>query len=88
MLKTLREERGWSQAELAKKADVTDAYIAQLETGTRKKLLARLIAAHPDLERCLLRAAKSRRDRAIIRAAVAQGRAERDEEIATLKRML
>jgi transcriptional regulator with XRE-family HTH domain len=35
VLKALREERGWSMAELAKKADVTDAYIAQLET--RKK---------------------------------------------------
>jgi hypothetical protein len=68
--------------------DASEAEDAQLETGTRKKLLTRLIAAHLDLERCLLRAAKSRRDRAIIRAAVAQGRAERDEEIATLKRML
>jgi transcriptional regulator with XRE-family HTH domain len=26
----------WSMAELAKKANVTDAYISQLETGKRK----------------------------------------------------
>jgi transcriptional regulator with XRE-family HTH domain len=36
VLRKLREERRWSQAQLAKRADVTDAYIAQLETGTRK----------------------------------------------------
>ena len=36
MLKELREERGWSIAKLAKEAEVTDAYIAQLETGKRK----------------------------------------------------
>jgi transcriptional regulator with XRE-family HTH domain len=36
VLKTLREQRGWSMAQLAKKADVTDAYIAQLETGIRR----------------------------------------------------
>jgi transcriptional regulator with XRE-family HTH domain len=36
VLKALREQREWSMAELAKKADVTDAYIAQLETGKRK----------------------------------------------------
>jgi transcriptional regulator with XRE-family HTH domain len=35
VLKALREDRGWTMAELAKKADVTDAYIAQLETGKR-----------------------------------------------------
>jgi XRE family transcriptional regulator of biofilm formation len=35
VIKTLREQRGWSQAELARKAEVTDAYIAQLETGVR-----------------------------------------------------
>ena len=35
MLKKLREEKGLSQAEVAKKAEVTDAYIAQLETGKR-----------------------------------------------------
>ena len=35
MLKELRVKKGWSQAELAKKADVTDAYVAQLETGAR-----------------------------------------------------
>jgi transcriptional regulator with XRE-family HTH domain len=36
VLKALREERGWSMAELVKKADVTDAYIAQLETRKKK----------------------------------------------------
>ena len=35
VLRVLRRERGWSMAALAKKADVTDAYIAQLETGKR-----------------------------------------------------
>jgi len=36
VLRLLRDEKGWSQAELAKRADVTDAYIAQLETGARE----------------------------------------------------
>jgi transcriptional regulator with XRE-family HTH domain len=36
VIKKLREERGWSQAKLAKEAAVTDAYIAMLETGVRK----------------------------------------------------
>ncbi len=35
-MRLLRDEKGWSQAELAKRADVTDAYIAQLETGARE----------------------------------------------------
>jgi transcriptional regulator with XRE-family HTH domain len=35
VLKKLREDRGLSQAQLAAKADVTDAYIAMLETGKR-----------------------------------------------------
>ena len=35
MLKRLREDRGWSMAKLADEAGVTDAYIAQLETGKR-----------------------------------------------------
>jgi transcriptional regulator with XRE-family HTH domain len=35
VLKALREDRGWTMAKLAKEAGVTDAYIAQLETGKR-----------------------------------------------------
>jgi transcriptional regulator with XRE-family HTH domain len=35
VLKKLRERQGLSQAALAKKAQVTDAYIAQLETGKK-----------------------------------------------------
>ncbi len=36
VIKKLREEKGLSQQALAKKAKVTDAYIAMLETGVRK----------------------------------------------------
>lgn len=36
MLKQLREARGLSQRDLAVKAKVSGAYIAQLETGMRK----------------------------------------------------
>ena len=36
MLKRLREERGWTQAELAKKASVTEAYVSMIEAGKRK----------------------------------------------------
>ena len=35
MLRKLREDRGLTMAELAKKAQITDAYIAQLETGKK-----------------------------------------------------
>ena len=35
MVKELREARGWSQRDLAARAKVTGAYIAQLETGAR-----------------------------------------------------
>jgi len=35
MLKELREEKGWSQRDLAYKAKVTGAYIAMLETGKK-----------------------------------------------------
>jgi XRE family transcriptional regulator of biofilm formation len=35
VLKEMREARGWSQRDLAAKAKVTGAYIAQLETGVR-----------------------------------------------------
>jgi XRE family transcriptional regulator, master regulator for biofilm formation len=36
MLKTLREEKGLSQRDLADKAKVTGAYVAMLETGKKK----------------------------------------------------
>jgi transcriptional regulator with XRE-family HTH domain len=36
-LKRLREERGWSQAQLAERVGLTQAYIALLETGKRKR---------------------------------------------------
>ena len=36
MLKTLREDKGLTQEELAKKARLTKPYISQLETGARK----------------------------------------------------
>lgn len=36
VLRRLREARGLSQRELAAKAQVTGAYVAQLETGTKK----------------------------------------------------
>lgn len=36
VIKKLREQQGLSQQALAKKAKVTDAYIAMLETGARK----------------------------------------------------
>jgi transcriptional regulator with XRE-family HTH domain len=35
MLKTLREEKGLTQDELAKKAQLTKPYISQLENGIR-----------------------------------------------------
>jgi transcriptional regulator with XRE-family HTH domain len=36
MVKTLRKAKGMTQVELAAKAKVTQAYLAQLEAGTRK----------------------------------------------------
>ncbi len=36
MVKTLRKAKGMTQVELATKAKVTQAYLAQLEAGTRK----------------------------------------------------
>jgi transcriptional regulator with XRE-family HTH domain len=36
VIKELRDRAGLTQAELAKKADVTEAYISMLESGTRK----------------------------------------------------
>jgi transcriptional regulator with XRE-family HTH domain len=36
VLRKLRKDQGLTMAELAKKAQVTDAYIAQLETGEKK----------------------------------------------------
>jgi transcriptional regulator with XRE-family HTH domain len=34
-LRRLREAKGWTQAELAKKAHVTQAFISQLEAGAK-----------------------------------------------------
>jgi len=36
VLKTLREEKGLTQAQLAKAAGTTQEYVAMLETGVRK----------------------------------------------------
>ncbi len=36
MLRSLRKQEGWSQVDLAKKAKVSQAYIAKLETGVKK----------------------------------------------------
>ena len=36
VLKTLREQKGLTQVELASKASVTQAYVAKLEGGDRK----------------------------------------------------
>ena len=36
VLKTLREEKGFTQDDLAKRAKVTKPYLSQLETGARK----------------------------------------------------
>ena len=36
MLKALREEKGLTQDELAKRAQLTKPYISQLENGVRK----------------------------------------------------
>jgi transcriptional regulator with XRE-family HTH domain len=36
VLRALREKKGWSQRELAAKAETTGAYVAMLETGAKK----------------------------------------------------
>ena len=36
MLRRMREEKGWTQRDLAKQAKVTPGYVAQLEMGVRK----------------------------------------------------
>ncbi len=36
MLRSLRKRKRWSQVDLAKKAKVSQAYIAKLETGVKK----------------------------------------------------
>jgi len=38
MIRRLRKEKGWTQAKLAARAEVTQGYIAQLEAGTRQRL--------------------------------------------------
>ncbi len=46
MLRMLREEKGWTQEELAEKASVERSYLAKLETGVKQnpslKVLKRL----------------------------------------------
>jgi transcriptional regulator with XRE-family HTH domain len=49
-VKKLREERGWSQRDLAAKAMVTDAYIAMIEGGEKQNFSATVIRR---LERAL-----------------------------------
>ncbi len=36
MLRSLRKRKEWSQVDVAKKAKVSQAYIAKLETGVKK----------------------------------------------------
>ncbi len=36
MLRMLREEKGWTQEELAEKASVERSYLAKLETGVKQ----------------------------------------------------
>jgi XRE family transcriptional regulator of biofilm formation len=36
VLKNIRKTKGWSQRELAEKAETTGAYIAMLETGKKR----------------------------------------------------
>jgi XRE family transcriptional regulator, master regulator for biofilm formation len=49
VLKRMREEKGWTQRDLAKQAKVTPGYVAQLEMGIRKnpslEMLKRLAKA-------------------------------------------
>ena len=49
MIKALRQQRGWTQRELARRVHVTDEYVGMLETGKRKNpslaLLKRLAKA-------------------------------------------
>jgi XRE family transcriptional regulator of biofilm formation len=49
MLRRMREDKGWTQRDLAKVAKVTPGYVAQLEMGVRKnpslEILKRLAKA-------------------------------------------
>jgi len=49
VIKALRQQRGWTQRELARRVHVTDEYVGMLETGKRKNpslaLLKRLAKA-------------------------------------------
>lgn len=62
IIRSLREERGWTQSELAQRADVEQSYLSCLETTIRGKrvdgyALARLaLALDVDLEEIFLRA--------------------------------
>jgi transcriptional regulator with XRE-family HTH domain len=37
MVRRLREEKGWTQAELARRARVSQPYLSQIEAGARGK---------------------------------------------------
>ena len=37
MIATLRKKKGWSRAELARRAKVSQPYLSQLESGARGK---------------------------------------------------
>ena len=37
MVRRRREEKGWTQAELARRARVSQPYLSQIEAGTRGK---------------------------------------------------
>ena len=41
-LRTLRRQRGWTQVALAKKARITQGYLARVEAGTRTPTLPML----------------------------------------------
>lgn len=49
MLKTLREKRGMTQAQLARRAKVSQGYIAKLEPPTRSSQAKKTRATNPSV---------------------------------------